>query len=121
MAMTFTIASAAREALSGVIADRIRREKEEDDRRAREYEEVSYIEHCRCTQADHQAEAARTRGTPITTSTFDQWRKKFMGELQAKRDKEEDERVKALSPKEREEYKKKRDRPTGEFQGVVMS
>ena len=41
MAMTFTIASTAREALSRVIIDRKRKEKEEDDRRAREYEEVS--------------------------------------------------------------------------------
>ena len=40
MAMTFTIASAAREALSALIADRLKREKEEDDRKAREYEEV---------------------------------------------------------------------------------
>lgn len=43
MAMTFTIASAAREALSAVIADRIRREKEEDDRKTREYEEVREV------------------------------------------------------------------------------
>lgn len=41
MAMTFTIASAAREALSAVIADRIRHEQEEDDRKAKAYEEVS--------------------------------------------------------------------------------
>ena len=41
--MTFTIASAAREALSAVIADRLKREQEEDDRRAREYEEVSFM------------------------------------------------------------------------------
>lgn len=46
MAMTFTIASAAREALSAVIADRLRREQEEDDRRAREYEEVSSVHVC---------------------------------------------------------------------------
>lgn len=40
MAMSFTIASAAREALGIVISERLRKEKEEDDRRAREYEEV---------------------------------------------------------------------------------
>lgn len=46
MAMTFTIASAAREALSAVIADRIRKEKEEDDRKARAYEEVCMVIRC---------------------------------------------------------------------------
>ncbi|KAK1921000.1 ubiquitin-conjugating enzyme/RWD-like protein, partial [Papiliotrema laurentii] len=98
MAMTFTIASAAREALSAVIADRIRREKEEDDRKTREYEE---------------AEAARTRGTPLTPEAFNAWRKKFTAEMRAKKEKEEEDRVKALSPKEREEYRRKKERPTG--------
>ena len=40
MAMTFTIASAAREALAQLILDRRKREKEEDDRKTAEYEEV---------------------------------------------------------------------------------
>jgi hypothetical protein len=40
MAMTFTIASAAREALSGVVAARLKRENDEEERKAREYEEV---------------------------------------------------------------------------------
>lgn len=40
MAMTFTLAQACREALAEIVEDRIRREKEEDDRKAREYEEV---------------------------------------------------------------------------------
>ncbi len=43
MAMTFTIASAAREALTALIADRLKREKDEDDRKTREYEEVSRL------------------------------------------------------------------------------
>jgi len=43
MAMTFTIASAAREALSGVIASRLKKEDEEEERRAREYEEVCLL------------------------------------------------------------------------------
>lgn len=41
MAMTFTIASAARESLSGIVARRVEREREEDERKTREYEEVS--------------------------------------------------------------------------------
>ena len=40
MAMTFTIASAARDVLGEVVQKRLQREKEDDDRRAKEYEEV---------------------------------------------------------------------------------
>nr|XP_019045003.1 hypothetical protein I302_06919 [Kwoniella bestiolae CBS 10118]OCF23933.1 hypothetical protein I302_06919 [Kwoniella bestiolae CBS 10118] len=98
MAMTFTIASAAKEALALLIVERARKEKEEDDRRTREYEE---------------AEAARTRGTPLTRDLFDKWRKSFTAEIRAKREKEEQDRVKALNPKEREEWRKRKERPTG--------
>ncbi|WWC90407.1 uncharacterized protein L201_005342 [Kwoniella dendrophila CBS 6074] len=98
MAMTFTIASAAKEALALLIVERIRKEKEEDDRKTREYEE---------------AEAARTRGTPLTRELFDKWRKGFTNELKAKKIKEEEERVKALNPKEREDWRKRKERPTG--------
>ncbi|WVN86136.1 uncharacterized protein L203_101297 [Cryptococcus depauperatus CBS 7841] len=98
MAMTFTLASAAKEALRVVIEERLRREKEEDDRRTREYEE---------------AEAARTRGTPLTPSAFQNWRKAFTSELTAKREKAENERIKGLNSKEREDYNKRKARPTG--------
>jgi hypothetical protein len=116
MAMTFTIASAAREALSAVIADRLKREQEEDDRKAREYEEVSLLRTALTGWADAQAEAARTRGTPVTHESFAKWRKGFVARLRAKRDKEEEDRVKALTPREREDYKKKKERPTGELE-----
>ncbi|WRT68695.1 uncharacterized protein IL334_005675 [Kwoniella shivajii] len=98
MAMTFTIASAAKEALAVLIVERIRKEREEDDRRTREYEE---------------AEAARTRGTPLTIDAFNTWRKSFTAELRVKREKEEEDRIKALPPKEREDWKKRKERPTG--------
>ncbi len=42
MAMTFTIASMAREALTTLIEDRITREREEDERKTRAYEEVGH-------------------------------------------------------------------------------
>lgn len=41
MAMTFTIASAAREILGTVVSQRWKRERDEEDRKAAEYEEVS--------------------------------------------------------------------------------
>ncbi len=40
MAMTFTIAAAAREALGEVVKGRQKRENDDYERRAREYEEV---------------------------------------------------------------------------------
>ncbi|GFZ52107.1 hypothetical protein JCM24511_09880 [Saitozyma sp. JCM 24511] len=98
MAMTFSIASAAREALLGVVFERLKQEQEEEDRKTREYEE---------------AEAKRTRGTPLTPDRFVDWRKGFMKELKAKREREEEERVRAMMPKEREEWKRKRDRLSG--------
>ena len=60
-----------------------------------------------------QAEAKRTRGTPLTPATFDKWRKSFLSDLNVKRDKEENERIKALPPKEREEYRRRRERLSG--------
>ena len=66
--------------------------------------------------ADQQAEAARTRGTPVTHDSFAKWRKGFVAELKTKRDKEEEDRVRALAPREREDYKKKKERPTGKLQ-----
>jgi hypothetical protein len=41
MAMTFTIASAARDILGSVVSQRWQKESEEEDRKAAEYEEVS--------------------------------------------------------------------------------
>ncbi|ODN73047.1 hypothetical protein L202_08442 [Cryptococcus amylolentus CBS 6039] len=98
MAMSFTLASAAREALVVVIDERIKWEKEEDDRKTREYEE---------------AEAARTRGTPLTPSAFQSWRLAFCRELADKRQKAEEARIRALPPREREDYKKRQARLTG--------
>ncbi len=43
MAMTFTLATAAREALSALLEARKVREQEEDDARTRAYEEVSGV------------------------------------------------------------------------------
>ena len=61
----------------------------------------------------NQAEAARTRGTPLTPETFQTWRKQFTSELKQKREKEEEERIKALPPREREDVKKRRERLSG--------
>ncbi|ORY32153.1 ubiquitin-conjugating enzyme/RWD-like protein [Naematelia encephala] len=98
MAMTFTIASAAKEALSGIIAQRIRKAQEEDDRRTKEYEEI---------------EARKTRGTPLTPEGFEKWKRSFQRELEEKRAREEEDRIRSMPQKEKEEWKKRRDRPSG--------
>jgi hypothetical protein len=64
-------------------------------------------------EADRQAEAARTRGTPLTPQAFQEWRIRFINELKLKREKEEDERIRALPPKEREDVRKRRERLSG--------
>ena len=60
-----------------------------------------------------QEEEARTRGTPVTLETFTGWKSRFDAEMAMKRAQEEEERLKALSPKERDEYKKIGTRLTG--------
>lgn len=60
-----------------------------------------------------KAEAARTRGTPLTPDAFNIWRKTFTAELAAKREKAEEDRIRALPPKEREDHRKRKERPTG--------
>ena len=73
------------------------RQKEEQERERREIE----------------AEEARTRGTPVTKESFFAWRTKFEDEIKLSQQKEEEERLRSLSAKEREELKKQATRPTG--------
>ncbi|KAJ8520426.1 hypothetical protein ONZ45_g2788 [Pleurotus djamor] len=61
----------------------------------------------------YQAEAARTRGTPVTVESFKAWKVKFEKEMAIKKARDEEERLKGLTPKEREEYKKVGTRFTG--------
>ncbi|KAI0361989.1 RWD-domain-containing protein [Trametes cingulata] len=101
MAMTFTLVTHLRERLSGLMREREerkRREEEEKERRALEFP---------------QAEEARTRGTPVTVESFRVWKIRFDKEMAAKRAREEDEKLKGLSPKEREEYKRMQTRLSG--------
>lgn len=61
-----------------------------------------------------QAEAAKKRGTPVTPETFIALQKRLAEQARNRRNKTEDERIRALTGKEREEYKKVLTRPTGE-------
>ncbi|TFY72693.1 hypothetical protein EVG20_g291 [Dentipellis fragilis] len=91
MAMTFTIVSHLREQLS----DLIRTREEHRNQEAMEKEKKAL-----------EAEEARTRGTPVTPESFLAWKTKFDKEIALRKQREEEEKLKALTPKEREEYKK---------------
>jgi len=115
--MTFTLVSHLRENLSSlVIAKAENRMKEEKER------ERIALEVCRhplsCLPLfnvviSHQEEDARTRGTPVTIQSFKVWKAKFDLEMAAKKAREDDEKLKALSPKEREEWKRASTRLSG--------
>lgn len=61
----------------------------------------------------HKAEEARTRGTPVSIESFAVWKVIFEKDLAARKAKEEGEKLKGMSPKEREEYKRLATRFTG--------
>jgi hypothetical protein len=59
-------------------------------------------------------EEARTRGTPVTRESFLEWKTRFDKEVARRKAREDDEKLKALSPKERDEYRRLAHRPSGE-------
>lgn len=98
MAMTFTLVSHLREQLSKLVqskADELERVEKEKERIALE------------------AEEARTRGTPVTPESFKVWKTNFDKELALKKAQEDDDKLRGLTPKEREEWKKLGTRLTG--------
>ncbi|KAI1795971.1 RWD-domain-containing protein [Ganoderma leucocontextum] len=98
MAMTFTLVAHLRERLSALQREReerIRKDEMEKERRVLEVEE------------------AKTRGTPVTVESFKAWKVKFDKELATKRMREEEEKLKSLASKDREEHKKLHTRLTG--------
>lgn len=60
-----------------------------------------------------KAEEAKTRGTPVTRESFLAWKVKFDKEMTVKRVKEQEEKSKNLTPKERDEHRKFQGRQTG--------
>ncbi|EPQ32207.1 uncharacterized protein PFL1_00404 [Pseudozyma flocculosa PF-1] len=98
MAMVFTLASHLRESLTTYIQTRIEQLEAEDSARR---------------EAELEAEAEKFRGTAVTTERFAEWRKAFEAEMKAKAAKEEEAKMAKMSPKEREEYKKSKNKPTG--------
>ena len=98
MAMTFTLVSHLRERLTSLVIDReAKRVKEEQEK-----ERIAI-----------EAEEARTRGTPVTVESFKAWKAKFDAELRVKKAKDEDEKMKGMTAKEREEWKRLQTRYSG--------
>ncbi|KAF8228188.1 RWD domain-containing protein [Tricholoma matsutake] len=98
MAMTFTLVSHLREVLSHLVRARVEKRRQEDMERERLVLEE---------------EEARTRGTPVTLESFKIWKVKSDHEFAMKKAREEEEKLKGLTPKEREEWKKIGMRPSG--------
>jgi len=98
MAMTFTLVSHLREQLSELVRSKI----EEHNRKESEKERLALEE-----------EEKRTRGTPVTVESFKTWKTKFDKEIAIKKAQEEEERLKNLTPKEREEWKRSTTRLSG--------
>jgi len=97
-AMTFTVISSLKEDLTEMVRDRSRRRKESAEK---------------AEQLTIQAEAQRLRGTPVTSASFEAWRVKFVSEMNLYKEKGQDEKLKGLSSKERDEFKRVATRPTG--------
>jgi hypothetical protein len=55
---------------------------------------------------ESKAIAAKKQGTQVTKASFASWAVKFEAEQESLRKKEEEERIKALPPKEREEARR---------------
>ncbi|KAL4067605.1 ubiquitin-conjugating enzyme/RWD-like protein [Scleroderma yunnanense] len=98
MAMTFTLVSHLREQLTILVEGRIAHQIAAD----REKERLAI-----------EAEEARTQGTPVTVDSFKVWKVKFDKEILAKKAGDEEEKLRAMTPKEKEEYKKIGTRLTG--------
>jgi len=91
IAMTFTLVSHLREQLSVLVKTRAERRRKEETEKER---------------LAIEAEEARTRGTPVTPESFRAWKFKFDQEQAVAKKTRDDEKLRALTPKEREETKR---------------
>ncbi|KAM0792615.1 hypothetical protein ACM66B_005276 [Microbotryomycetes sp. NB124-2] len=98
MAMVYTLSQQLREVLSDVLRERREREQNEANERAR---------------LEEEAEAKKTKGTPVTKESFEKWKVAFEREMDELVKRQEQERLKALPLKERDELKKYMTKPTG--------
>ncbi|KAE9400792.1 hypothetical protein BT96DRAFT_818712, partial [Gymnopus androsaceus JB14] len=64
-------------------------------------------------------EELRTRGTPVTVESFKAWKAKFDQEQADKKSKEEEERLKGFTAKERDEFRRIHTRLSGEHRRSI--
>lgn len=116
--MTFTLVSHLREQLSSLVrkrAEKIRKQEAEKERLALEvYSAWPPLLTPIQVLTPSQEEEARTRGTPVTVESFKAWKIKFDQELAIEKAREDEEKMKGLTAKEREEFKKIGTRLSGE-------
>ncbi|CAD6886087.1 unnamed protein product [Tilletia controversa] len=98
MAMVFTLASHLREELTTYLRRRV---QEVEDKRQQ------------VRDAEIEAEQQKFRGTAVTTERFAEWRKKFDAERAAAKAAEDDALMKGLNAKEKEEFRRMRNKLTG--------
>jgi len=98
MAMTFTLVSHLREQLSQLVRSKLEEQRQRDSEKER---------------LALEAEERRTVGTPVTVESFKAWKEKFDKELAIKRSQEDEEHLRNMTPKERDEWKKSGTRLTG--------
>ncbi|KAJ7343508.1 hypothetical protein DFH08DRAFT_782210 [Mycena albidolilacea] len=91
IAMTFTLVSHLREQLSALVKTRAERRRKEETEKER---------------LAIEAEEARTRGTPVTQESFKAWKTKFDQEQALAKKARDDEKLRSLTAKEREETRR---------------
>ena len=114
--MTFALVSHMREQLANLVIARAEKRKRDEAEKARRAQEVlNFIIYAAdlCSNAIPQEEDAKTKGTPVTRESFMAWKTKFDQEMISKKAQEEDEKLKSMSGKDREEWKKMMVRITG--------
>ncbi|KAG8905014.1 hypothetical protein FRC00_013545 [Tulasnella sp. 408] len=98
MAQTFSVVTTLIEGIAEVVADRIKQKQAAKAKKEADEEE---------------AERRRTQGTPVTPESFNAWRLKFNKERQAKKKAQDEEKMREMTNKEKEEFKKYASRLTG--------
>ncbi|EJT96627.1 RWD-domain-containing protein [Dacryopinax primogenitus] len=98
MAMVFTLVTHLQSAMSALLQGR------EEDIRAAEEEKA---------RLDAEAEANRNKGTAVTAESFARWKEGFNAEVRKRTEKEEEEKMRGMTPKERDEFKRSKTKLTG--------
>lgn len=118
MAMTFTLVSHLREQLSQLVRTKLEEQRQRDAEKERLALEVSLClpkpKLIQLNLVSVQAEEKRTTGTPVTVESFKAWKERFDKELAIKKLQEDEEHLKNMTSKEREEYKRSGTRLTGQ-------